>query len=171
MTFYAQFDKNCLFMNNYIFSDLNIDGADGGNIGFGKTSDNLFLNNIGEFGFFDEGTGGQKGDVLAYNYSINGNTGYIQSSSFQHQAGSAFILHEGNDLGVLEDDDTWGTHDFNTQFRNHIRCWDPPFTTTGSPRDLLEDSFSRFANVVGNSLDGGNGICTVYLSTVAAPLA
>lgn len=140
---------------------------------FGKTSDNLILNNIGEFGFFDEGTGGQEGDVVAYNYSINGNAQYVQSSSFQHQSGSSLELHEGNDLGVLEDDDTWGTHNFNTQFRNYIRCWDPPFVTVGSPRGILEDSFSRFANLIGNVVDGGASAfgCTSYESTVSAPLS
>lgn len=169
-TVYLQSSKNSLLANNYFFSDLALDGADGGNIGFGHDSDDLIINNIGEFGFFDEGTGGQEGDVLAYNYSAAGNAGYVQSSSFQHQGGSAFILHEGNNLGVIEDDDTWGTHDFNTFFRNYVRGWDPPYTSYSCcERGLLEDSFSRFGNLIGNVIDSGNGLITNYLSTVSSP--
>lgn len=168
---YYQYGKNNLLANSFTFADQALNGNDGGCLGFGKDSDDLFINNISEACFFAEGTGAQVGDVLAYNYAINGNQTYLQSSSFQHQGGSSFILHEGNDMGVIEDDDTWGTHNFNTNFRNHARCWDPPYTTIGAPRDFLEDSFARFANLIGNAADGGNGTCTVYESTVASPLS
>ena len=119
--------KNCLFTNNYTFSDLALDTTDGGGMGVGGDSDNLILNNIAEFGYFMEGTGyGEEGDVLAYNYATNSNTTYVQNNIFQHQPGTSFILTEGNETGVIEDDNTWGTHNLNTWFRNFASCYDPP---------------------------------------------
>ncbi len=127
--------KNCLFINNY-FSDLALDTTDGGGMGAGGDSDNLILNNIAEFGYFMEGTGyGEEGDVLAYNYATNSNTTYVQNNIFQHQPGTSFILTEGNETGVIEDDNTWGTHNLNTWFRNYVSCYDPPYASLkGSPR-------------------------------------
>jgi len=124
----------------------------------GGESTNLALNNIIQGGM-TEGGGGPEGVVLGYNYNRDDLVGYPQNAEFQHQAGSAFLLREGNVWGVSRDDNTWGTHNLNTWFRNYIECGDPPYVLSNySTLDI--DSFSRFDNVIGNAL--GSAGCTTY---------
>jgi hypothetical protein len=158
--------KNNLLFNNYLYEEIPsaLSGSDGINIEQAG-SDNLVLNNICGIGDCLEGAGQDEDDVIAYNYSRDGNTAYYQDTTFQHEAGSAFLLLEGNQIGVIEDDDTWGTHTLNTFFRNDITCGDPPYVIpAGSPRGLVIDSFSRGENAVGNVI-GAAGDCTSYQGT------
>src|SRR5208282_3947420 len=85
---------------------------------------------------------------------------------YQHSPGSAFTLYEGNEAGQAEDDDTWGTHDLNTWFRNYMSGWDAPFVTT-DPQGLQIDSFARFENAIGNAI--GSAMLTNYQSTYSDP--
>jgi hypothetical protein len=156
--------KNCLFANNYMFGTTSFNGVffliqEGGD------SDNLVINNIMAGGTPWEGEGSTEGNVIAYNYGR-----YAQSSGYfnrlyQHVEGSAFILYEGNEIGQTEDDDTWGTHDLNTWFRNYVSGWDPPFQTT-TPTGMTLDSFSRFENAIGNAI--GSAQLTNYQSTYSS---
>lgn len=57
-------------------------------------------------------------------------------------------------MGSSMDDDTHGTHNFNTWFRNYIACADPIFPATGGP-GLQVGGWARFENAVGNVLGGG----------------
>ena len=168
---YMQYGKNGLFANNYSFCDLALDGSDCGSMGIGKHSDDLLLNNVFEFGYPAEGTAGEEGNVFAYNYCASSNIAYPECRFFHHQAGSAMELSEGNDVSAVQDDDTWGTHDFNTYFRNYMRGDDPPYDSPGCCQIGADmDSFSRFSNLVGNVADNAQGAITTYLSTVSSPL-
>jgi len=128
-------------------------------------SDDLLLNNIGEQGLFLEGHGGESGDVVAYNYTKNVSTNYVQSTDYQHDnfaSGVAFTLNEGNQVNSLIDDDTWGTGDLNTFFRNWASCDEEPYvygSVTGIGIGI--DSFHRFDNAIANAL-GGTVQCTTY---------
>ena len=111
-------------------------------------SDSLVLNNITQTGYW-EGGGSSSGEVFAYNYA--------QDSEFQHQGGSSFNLFEGNQIIRLADDDTWGTHNLNTFFRNYDSCWIEPYNyQPNNNQAMLVDSFARFENVVGNALGSTN---------------
>ncbi len=164
---------NSLLSNSYIYEEVPsaLSGNDGIDIMQGGES-NLILNNICGIGDCLEGNGSDEGDVIAYNYSRDGNTAYYQDSSFQHEAGSAFILHEGNEIGKIDDDDTWGTHTLNTFFRNYITCGDPPYVIPGggSSVGLQIDSYSRFENAVGNVI-GNLSQCPKYQGTTTGGYA
>jgi len=156
--------KNCLFFNNYIFAQTPSAMGSANQISFGQgnDSDDLILNNIITGGVPVEGEGLDSGVVIAYNFNRDSQTNYYQDSSFQHHGEASLILHEANQFGITEDDDTWGTHHLNTWFRNYFSCWDPPYLTV-NPRGIEIDNYSRFENVVGNSL--GSPKCVAYQGT------
>lgn len=124
---------------------------------YGSDSDDLIVNNISDTGFW-EGGGSSSGEVFAYNYTFD--------SEFQHEGGSSFNLFEGNQIQRLADDDTWGTHNLNTFFRNYDSCWTEPYNYQPySNSAILIDSYSRFENVIGNalgSLNSGSPECASY---------
>jgi hypothetical protein len=156
--------KNSLLVNNYMFGDLLSTAGYGILIQQGLNSDELMINNILTGGDPWEGTGATEGNVLAFNYSrdsISCNGGYF-NRLYQHSAGSAFMLYEGNQAGQVEDDDTHGTHDLNTWFRNYASGWDPPYQGCGGIVGAEFDSFSRFENAIGNSF--GSALITNYQS-------
>jgi hypothetical protein len=152
--------KNCLFSNNYAFPDVISANSDMVFFQEGSDSDDLVINNILTGGVPWEGTGSTEGSIIAYNYSRDSQTSYYQDSMFQHHAGSAFSLFEANQIGITEDDATWGTHTLNTWFRNYISGWDPPYSGTINPRGVILDEYSRFENIVGNAI--GSSLITNY---------
>lgn len=163
--------KNSLFFNNYLFGAVPSSmTANGFQLVIWNASDDLILNNIGEQGLFMEGHGSSTGDVLAYNYTKNVSTNYVQSTDYQHDnsnSGVSYILNEGNQVNSIIDDDTWGTGDLNTFFRNWVSCSEEPYvygSTTGN--GIAIDAFHRFDNAVANVLAGGNQ-CTTYSGTVS----
>ncbi len=161
----SSFSKNSLLSNNYVFgqnpplgSAIKID------LGQGHDSDDLILNNILTAGVALEGASNDTGDVIAYNYNRDVQTTYYQLE-IQHTAESSYILHEGDEQDAVQDDDTWGTHHFNTYFRNYFYGSDQPYVDAdNNPRALQIDNFARFENVVGNAL-GGSQITAGYQST------
>ncbi|HSZ63755.1 MAG TPA: hypothetical protein VK828_18290 [Terriglobales bacterium] len=165
----GQYGKNNLFFNNYLFGATPSSmTANSIQLTMINDSDDLVLNNIAEEGLFMEGHGSESGDVLAYNYSKNVSTNYVQSTGYQHDnsnSGVAFILNEGNQFNVIIDDNTWGTGDLNTFFRNWSSCSEEPYSydsVTGN--GIAIDAFHRFDNAVANVLSGGNQ-CTAYSGT------
>src|SRR5271157_2892159 len=122
--FGIQGSKNILLMNNYFFSDIAIDANYPPPTQTDTSSDVLILNNIMASGVPWEGNGGNEGNILAYNYARDTFTAYMELTMFDHTGGSAFQLYEGNQLGGILEDDTWGTHDLDTLFRNHPSGWD-----------------------------------------------
>jgi len=161
--------KNCLVMNNYLFADIALDANYPPAMQETNSSDALVLNNIMASGIPWEGTGGNEGNVKAYNYTRDVFTGYYLFM-FEHNAGSAFHLFEGNQTGSIEDDDVHGTHDLNTQFRNYESGWDPPYLIPGGglSHGIEWDAFARFENAIGNVV--GNTLTVNYQSTYSNPL-
>lgn len=153
--------KNCLVMNSYFFSDIVLDGNYPAPIGMAGNSDDLILNNIMASGVPWEGFGSDEGNVIAYNYGRDTFTGYYENNYFDHHAGTAFGLFEGNQTGIWTGDNTWGTHGLDTLFRNYWSGWDPPYQTINE-RAVQIDAYSRFENVIGNSI--GSSLITNYQS-------
>lgn len=163
--------KNVLIYNNYF---QNIDPnpsnffASGSStcLQWGQDSDSLVLNNI-HVGCIFENYGASEGDVLAYNFLRDSQTSYYQNSQFNHAdeySGSALNLTEGEEAGVIYDDDTWGTKYLNTYFRNYISCYDPPYQITasnGNARCYMADNYSRVMNAIGN-VQGGTAAINAY---------
>jgi hypothetical protein len=152
------FDAHSLVANSYIANTQGGSGAEiiqwGMDSGEQAQSDHLFINNIIEGGYA-YGLGDQINQVYAYNYyPTANNSGWVENGNAQHHAGTSFILNEGNQMGSSMDDDTWGTHNFNTWFRNYVSCLDPTFPSTGGPA-LQIGGWARFDNAVGNALGGG----------------
>ncbi len=127
-----------------------------------QDSDNLLLNNIvtGTQTFWANGL--SQGDVIAYNYGRDAQTGYYANESVDHNPFSAFKLEEGNQMGYGNDDDTHGTHGLNTWFRNYYSGWDPPYVTENSQAFSL-GNYHRFDNFIGNAL--GGTLSTAYQGT------
>jgi len=151
-------DAHSLVANSYIGNTTNgINylvqwGYDGGEQ---AQSDFLFINNIIEGGF-TAGFGDQVNQVYAYNYWYTAaNTGFMSNGEFQHHAGTSFLLREGNQMGYTLDDDTWGTHNLNSWFRNYISGVDNAYPSVTGPGFEI-GGWSRFANIVGNVIGGGS---------------
>jgi hypothetical protein len=157
--------KNVLVANNYIGNPPN--STINEIFGFGWDSDDLIANNIITGGTM-VGTGSTQGDVIAYNYIRDTWPGQPYGN-FQHQAGSAFTLMEGNQIPRMSDDDTFGTHNLNTFFRNNFNCYDPPWTGGQDYQALSFGAYARFENAIGNTLgslnSAGNPVCPTYSST------
>jgi hypothetical protein len=164
--------KNNLLANSYFFGAAPATmSGNGFQVVLWNDSDSLIINNLAENGLFLEGHGASTGDVIAYNFAQNVTANYVQSTDYQHDnfnSGVSFLLNEGNEMNWIDDDDTWGTGDLNTFFRNYDSCTDPPFIhSAGITGDGLSfDSFHRFDNAVANALGNTNGQqCTVYQGT------
>jgi hypothetical protein len=161
------FGKNDLLFNNYFFTMTpSSPTASVSAIQEANGSDDLILNNIEEFAILVEGAGSQLGDVIAYNFNRNNNNSNpFPSGPYQHDsfsAGVALNLSEGNQGDGTDDDDTWGTGDVNTWFRNWYACNSIPFTVTAAKGTGISiDAFHRFDNAIANVL-GGTAQCSTY---------
>jgi len=154
------FDTHSLVANSYIAGTVGGPETQlitwGSNSGEQGQSDHLFINNIVEGGW-GEGGGSTVDLVWAYNYFYRSGSGWVENGEFQHAAGTSFLLREGNQVGLSGDDDTWGTHNFNTWFRNWVSDNDPP-TLCGVGPGFDIGGWARFENVIGNVI--GNTQCS-----------
>lgn len=157
-----QGSKNILLSNNYLFSDPAIDANFPPPIQTDTSSDFLILNNIMANSVPWEGNGGNAGGVYAYNFARDCFTAYMENITFDHTGFSSFDLFEGNQLGGILDDNTWGTHGLNTWFRGYHPGWDTPYVNV-HPRGMAIDAFQRFDNLVGNVV--GSQYITIYTGT------
>jgi hypothetical protein len=158
----TQSSQSGLVSNNYIFSDVALDGNYPGSLHTDTNSNLLVLNNIFTYGNW-ESDGGDTALIFAYNYMFDFFTSYQLNATYPHHAYNSFNLMEGNQLGELYEDDTWGTHDLDSYFRNYATCSDTPYTTynqTNNPLAVAIDGYQRFVNVVGNVL--GSSVCGTY---------
>jgi len=143
--------KNGLLMNSYLFSDIAIDSNYPAALEESSSSDTLMLNNISSSGVPWAGEGYNQGIVVAFNYARDTFTAYYELNFFDHAAGSAFDLFEGNQVGTMTDDVTHGTDNLNTWFRNNVSGWDPPYASI-NPRGMEVDAYHRFDNTIANSV-------------------
>lgn len=156
-------DKNGLISNNYFFSDVVLDASYPPAIIFYSDSDTLILNNFMTSGVPWEGFGLNTGNVIAYNYGRDVFTLYV-IALFDHHAFSSFDLFEGNEDPTFDEDDTFGTHAMNTDFRNYAECWDPPYSyypNGSAARGLQVENYQRFTNLIGNAI-GNLNWCSSY---------
>jgi len=153
-----------LFSNNYIYGQNpdNLSTNISEPILRASDSDNLLLNNIITGGICVWADGLTTGDVIAYNFCRDTMTQYYIAVSLDHLPYESFLLTEGNQFPQAHDDDTHGTHDLDTYFRNYLRGWDSPYMTL-NPWSFTLDNFQRFDNIIGNALGGTRS--TAYQGT------
>jgi hypothetical protein len=163
--------SHCLVVNNYLFSNdpSNFNASfDGTILQDTHGSDTLFLNNL-SVGQFSDDAGNHQGVVYAYNYNREASTGGdYQATLFEHSPGTNFMLRESNQWGRINDDDTNGSHNLNTDFRNNLNCADTPYNLPANSGGLQYGSWARFENAVGNAIGfGGQGAtrCGSYQGT------
>jgi hypothetical protein len=153
---------HCTIRDSYFFEGQDHASQSYG-VEFWHTSDDLVENNI-----FQKVTlpaninAAASGSVVAYNYFINDlyNTAvWMQGSNQHHEGGTDFILHEGNDGPGFTTDDTHGTGNFFTAFRNYFVGWETGKTAQSTPMHLY--AYHRYLNIVGNVL-GRSGFHTSY---------
>lgn len=165
---YHTFDTHSLVANNYIASTQGGSGSEienwSSNSGEKAQSDLLYLNNIIEGGFVFGG-GSEVGDVYAYNYFVTAQSPFVENGHAQHSAGTSFLLSEGNQEGMSQDDETWGTHNFNTWFRSYASCSDP-FYPSATLSGLELGGWARFENLIG-SVFGGGACSSSYATTIS----
>jgi hypothetical protein len=164
-TIYLNQLGNVLFSNNYLFTANPITQASAGlPMAWGNESAVLILNNIWQSGggINDiEDHGPVSGDVFAYNYARDNVTTQMYATDAAHYGGIMMLLREANQMGGSKDDNTWGTHNMDTWFRNDYTCSDPPYVGLAAPLGISINDFSRFENAIGNAMDN-SGACTGY---------
>ena len=109
--------------------------------------------------------GQASGSVFAYNFSLDDTIGgpWIGPSYYNHNAGSHMNLWEGNAFQGIWGDNSWGTSNVGTFFRNMLTGWNDT-AGTGLAKATTPIMFmygARGFNVVGNVL-GQPGFHTVY---------
>ncbi len=162
--------SHCLAVNNYWFANNPSSITNGLSLvaQSAASGDSLFLNNIAEKGLFMDDGGNHQGEVVAYTYSRDssgGGDGY-QSTLFEHAPGSNLMLRESNQFGRINDDDTHGTHNLETDFRNNLNCADVPYDLGIIGGGIQYGSFARFANAVANAIGfGASTKCPTYQGT------
>lgn len=130
-----------------------------------QTSAELIENNICQQITACLMSGNTSGSVVIYNYAVGSvyiSPNYLQSSYASHNAGNNMYLLEGNNLLNINSDDTWGSSNNETFFRNFLAGWQkqasgPVWNTV----PLKIGSYSRVHNVIGNIL-GQSGFHTNY---------
>lgn len=92
------------------------------------------------------------GNVVAYNYCYNPNTGGADTTGsdigLNHGPHNSFNLVEGNICGMVQSDGYYGSASHITIFRNWIRMTHP--TATDGFRGIDLCHFSNYFNIVGN---------------------
>lgn len=110
--------------------------------------------------------GNGSGSVVAYNFSVDdvydgGSGQFLQMSFYSHNAGNDMNLWEGNNFQNIWTDDTWGSSNTGTFFRNMDSGWQTGKTSSTTP--FAARAFARVNNLIGNVL-GQAGYHNTYES-------
>ena len=138
----------------------------------GGTSNSLFLSNITQHMPTGQITETCDGSVFAYNYSVDNYYGsnWQQSDQLTHDAGSYYVLWEGN-IGIMSSgDDIHGTSAWITRYRNYISGFDPTTNDGGVNSNVIaleHMAYDRYDNDVANVL-GTAGENTKYQYAMAS---
>ena len=91
------------------------------------------------------------GSVVGYNFST-GSLGdnYMQGPYAVHNAGTAFVLWEGNSFNTIIADIGWGSGSTMTEFRNNLIGWQRNYGHQTIP--VIINSWERGWNFIGNVL-------------------
>jgi hypothetical protein len=111
--------------------------------------------------------GASSGSVFGYNFTTNNDNGgsFMWFSHWNHSAGIAMNLSEGNVGNGYANDDIHGTHNFITRFRNYYTGWESG--ASEQTNAIFEASYVRYGNIIGNVL-GTTGHHTAYQNTSGA---
>lgn len=154
--------------NNYMYGTQNATSESYG-VENWSGSDNLIVNNIGQHVVSPYLQGGpDEGVVWAYNYDTDEyystDSNWFMPGNYQHAAGSAMDLWEGNQGSGWIADAIHGTHNLATLFRNRYIGYQPSCygVPCGQEVYAVQPTYvSRYFNVLGNVL-GQSGVHTVY---------
>lgn len=160
--------SNSLVSNSYLYWTKN-SGTESYGVGSaGAVGLGLYENNILQ-GIVDPlvVSGSCAGCVFAYNYAINnydqGGTAFMFASNPMHQAGTDYILEEGNIGAGADQDSNHGPHFMDTFFRNYFNGYESNNGTI--PQDdtipVIIQAYSRYNNYLANVL-GTSGYHKVY---------
>ena len=160
--------SNTLVSNSYFYWTKNVGTESYGLGSAGAVALGLYENNILQ-GIVDPlvASGTCAGCVFAYNFSVNdydaGGTSFLFASSPMHQAGTDYILEEGNIGAGADQDSNHGPHFMNTYFRNYFDGYEPNNGTMPqySTIPAIVQAFSRYNNYLANVL-GTSGYHKVY---------
>lgn len=158
-----QYSSGNVVRDSYLF------GTQGSSLSYGSetwmSGNTLVENNIFEEGVTAMIIGAGAGSVYAYNYMFNeisNNPGWLYPTIMDHDPGTVMNLIEGNIVHNIMQDSIHGSHAMDTYFRNRASGFDDTQTMQTVP--FLFESFSRYANIIGNVL-GRSGYHNNYQST------
>jgi hypothetical protein len=167
-----QYCARCMIQNSYFYKTFNTLDVSYGIETF-PASDTLMQNIIGEFitALFPT-TGECTGCVVAYNYAVNSvfgsgtNFSAMQFPAYTHSEGNDMELFEGNVGAGFEGDDTHGTHNMITLFRNAFDGYEQNngYLPTSNTQAIGLRPYNRFFNIIGNVT--GGPYTTAYYYTV-----
>jgi len=163
--------------DNYVFdTGQNLKYADPMSIKDTVGANNLIQNNIIQATrvAIMNGEGPAAGDVIAYNFTVNGNDAAdgMFGMLWQHSNGDDYDLYEGNVSNQMFEDQIHGTHLMLTMYRNLLTGWESCANGNCggaaakdaqlSAADVL--SYNRYSNWIGNVL-GTPGVHNEYSFT------
>src|SRR5881296_1671347 len=154
------------YSSNLVVRDSFFWGASGANLSYGietwMSGNTLVENNIFQHVTTPLLLGAGAGSVYSYNYATDEystNPAWLYPAAMEHDPGTSMNLYEGNIVPSMMQDTIHGTHNFGTYFRNRLSGVDGVQTSQTVP--LLLESYSRYANIVGNVL-GTSGYHNKY---------
>jgi hypothetical protein len=145
-----------LIMNNYSVSRVTIDGNYPVGWQEASSSDDLFINNMGTRGVPYEALGRSSGNVFAYNYTRDVFTTGETTNCMDHEAGNSFHLWESNICNAFVEDDTHGTHDLDTWFRNFANGYYSPYQVNPNTQVFDFGEGNRFTNEIAGVYGSAN---------------
>jgi len=163
--------------DNYVFdTGQNLKYGDPMSIKDTVGANNLIQNNIVQATRIAimNGEGPAAGDVIAYNFTVNGNDAAdgLWGMLWQHSNGDDYDLYEGNVSNQMFEDQIHGTHLMLTMYRNFLTGWESCANGNCggaaakdaqlSAADVL--SYNRYSNWIANVL-GTPGIANEYSYT------
>ena len=154
-------NAHAVAQSNYIYDSQDSDPY---GIQFEIQSDALVVNNIIQQNRSPIVLNGPStGGVFAYNFTILDQTGSNGNWAFwNHSAGIAYDLWEGNVAGGFANDDIHGSHNMITRFRNYFTGHES--NNTGQINPIFDAAYNRYGNVIGNVL-GTSSFDTTYQQT------
>jgi hypothetical protein len=157
-----QYSPNITVRDSYFW------GANGANLSYGiepwMGGNELVENNIFQHVTTPMLIGAEQGSVYAYNYVIDQFTNspsWLYPSAMNHDPGTIMNLFEGNVMPSAMEDSIHGSHAMETYFRNYLSGLDTANGQTQQTVPFILQSFSRYANFVGNVL-GSSGYHNNY---------
>jgi hypothetical protein len=157
-----QYSPNITVRDSYFW------GANGANLSYGiepwMGGNELVENNIFQHVTTPMLVGAEQGSVWSYNYVIDqftNSASWLYPSAMNHDPGTLMDLFEGNVMPSAMQDSIHGSHAMETYFRNRLSGVDTANLQTQQTSSFLLESFSRYANFIGNVL-GTSGYHNTY---------